>query len=146
MNARLTEADALAAKLSFNLQLSDDEAIRDTMPLIELGVDSLVAVEVRTWFMQEAGVDLPVLKILGGASIADLVNDAMTKLPQDLLSRFEATSPAESSDTSALSTESAPSANTLPSQVSPNGDEVVVEKELSMLIVGATKELAASVV
>jgi hybrid polyketide synthase / nonribosomal peptide synthetase ACE1 len=58
------------------------------MPLIELGMDSLVAVEIRTWFLQELAVDMPVLKILGGSSVADLVDDSMQKLPQELLSRF----------------------------------------------------------
>jgi len=58
------------------------------MPLIDLGLDSLMAVDVRTWFLQELGVDLPVLKILGGASVAELVNDAVEKLPQDLLSKL----------------------------------------------------------
>ena len=62
------------------------------MALAELGMDSLVAVEIRTWFLQELAVDMPVLKILGGSSVADLVDDSMQKLPQELLSRFAPTS------------------------------------------------------
>lgn len=50
------------------------------MPLIDLGMDSLVAVEIRAWFLQELAVDLPVLKILGGASVAELVDYSMQKL------------------------------------------------------------------
>lgn len=87
------------------------------MPLVDLGVDSLVAVEVRTWFMQESGVNLPVLKILGGASVADLADDAMQKFPPSLLSRFEEAS-AEKSPTSETSTASVDSA---PSSSSSNG-------------------------
>jgi Phosphopantetheine attachment site len=55
------------------------------MPLIDFGIDSLVAVEIRAWFLQELAVDLPVLKILGGASVADLVDYSMQKL-HDVLS------------------------------------------------------------
>lgn len=39
-------------------------------PIIDLGVDSLVAVEVRAWFLKAVGKDMPVLKVLGGASAA----------------------------------------------------------------------------
>ena len=52
---------------------------------MELGVDSLVAVEVRTWFLKELQTDMPVLKILGGASVADLCRHAFERLPKDLL-------------------------------------------------------------
>ena len=48
-------------------------------------MDSLVAVEVRTWFQIELGVDMPVLKVLGGASASDLVDDAVEKLPSDIV-------------------------------------------------------------
>lgn len=50
----------------------------------DLGIDSLVAVEVRSWFLKELEVDMPVLKILGGATIADLVTFAQEKLPADM--------------------------------------------------------------
>jgi hypothetical protein len=36
----------------------------------ELGVDSLIAVEIRAWFWKTLGKDVPVLRILGSASIA----------------------------------------------------------------------------
>jgi hypothetical protein len=38
-------------------------------PIVELGLDSLIAVQVRTWFSNELGFQVSVLKILGGASI-----------------------------------------------------------------------------
>jgi hypothetical protein len=55
--------------------------------LVDLGVDSLVGVEIRTWCLGAIGVELPVLKILGGASIADLVFDVMERIQQDALSK-----------------------------------------------------------
>ncbi|KAH7310210.1 putative hybrid NRPS/PKS enzyme [Rhexocercosporidium sp. MPI-PUGE-AT-0058] len=72
--------NAFITKLKAALQVSDEQGIRETMPLTELGVDSLVAVEIRTWVLQEMVIDLPVLKILGGASIADLVEACMEKI------------------------------------------------------------------
>lgn len=39
-------------KLRVILQLGDQEVDHDA-PLVELGVDSLVAVEVRSWFLKE---------------------------------------------------------------------------------------------
>lgn len=55
------------------------------MPLTEMGVDSLVAVGARAWFTKELGVDIPVLKILGGTSVVDLVQDAIEKLSAELI-------------------------------------------------------------
>lgn len=39
------------------------------VPVIDLGIDSLVAIEIRSWFSTETGHDVAVLKILGGATI-----------------------------------------------------------------------------
>ncbi|KXJ94940.1 polyketide synthetase [Microdochium bolleyi] len=50
----------------------------------EIGVDSLVAVEIRTWFLKTLQVNVPVLKILGGASIGDILDHAVAQLPKDL--------------------------------------------------------------
>jgi hybrid polyketide synthase/nonribosomal peptide synthetase ACE1 len=61
----------------------------------KLGIDSFVAVEIRSWFLKELGVDIPVLKILGGATVEAMVVSAMEKLPAELtpnLKRVNATS------------------------------------------------------
>lgn len=65
--------------------MSADENIDIDAPMIQLGVDSLVAVEIRTWFLKEIGADMPVLKILGGASVSDLIADAVTRMCPTLL-------------------------------------------------------------
>lgn len=44
-----------------------------------------MAVEVRTWFLKELGVDFPVLRILGGSSIVDLLSDAVRLLPDSIV-------------------------------------------------------------
>ncbi|KAI3032561.1 Zinc-binding dehydrogenase family protein [Aspergillus niger] len=80
---------AFKAKLQALKFLSDSDSLYDATPLVDMGVDSLVAVEVRSWFLKELAVDVPVMKILGGASIVDLVEVVVQKLPQELLSRFD---------------------------------------------------------
>ncbi|XDG06152.1 hypothetical protein ABKA04_005767 [Annulohypoxylon sp. FPYF3050] len=76
---RLTILEAaFVAKLRLVLGFSGKEFDKDT-PLVELGMDSLVAVEVRSWFLRELRIDLPVFKILSGTSLLNLCYDALTK-------------------------------------------------------------------
>lgn len=77
-------AECFSAKLRIILQLAEG-AVDPEAPLVELGVDSLVAVEVRSWFLKELKVDIPVLKVVGGASVAELCQRAFEKLPEGLL-------------------------------------------------------------
>ena len=65
------------------------ESIADLSKLLDsgpddLGVDSLIAVDIRAWFLKELEIDMPVLKILGGATLADLLSFAVEKLPEHL--------------------------------------------------------------
>lgn len=81
--------DAFLAKLQVALQINVESAA-DQSKLLDsgaddLGVDSLVAVEIRAWFLKELEVDMPVLKILGGATIGDLLTFAVKKLPDHLM-------------------------------------------------------------
>ncbi|RAL08959.1 uncharacterized protein BO97DRAFT_397180 [Aspergillus homomorphus CBS 101889] len=76
--------NCFAAKLAMISRLSDDQ-VGHNVPLVELGIDSLVAVEVRGWFLKELKTDMPVLKVLGGGSVADLCQQALEKLPETLL-------------------------------------------------------------
>jgi len=81
-------ADAFLQKLQVMLQIqlesSEDRANMLTANAEDTGIDSLVAVEIRAWFQKEMEVDVPVLKILGGATVADLVAFAFEKLPAAL--------------------------------------------------------------
>jgi acyl carrier protein len=60
---------AFATHLESMLHLPPGSVSPDAS-IIDLGVDSLVAVEIRSWFLKEVDKDVPVLKILGGSSIA----------------------------------------------------------------------------
>ena len=66
------------------LQISADDNIDLSTPLVEQGLDSLVAVMVRSWFLKEIEVDIPVLKILDGSSISDLLQLAVSKIPASI--------------------------------------------------------------
>lgn len=48
-------------------------------------MDSLIAVDLRSWFLKELGVDIPVLKIFNAASIRDLLELAAGLLPESLI-------------------------------------------------------------
>ncbi|KAI0808888.1 hypothetical protein GGR55DRAFT_689814 [Xylaria sp. FL0064] len=72
--------EALLSKLSvlYQMELSTLSHIQSsTMRLDEMGTDSLMALEIRSWFVKELQVNIPVLKILGGMTIDDLVNTAV---------------------------------------------------------------------
>ncbi|KAL4946541.1 hypothetical protein BDV06DRAFT_218260 [Aspergillus oleicola] len=73
-----------SAQLADILRLSVAD-MDHNVPLIQLGVDSLVAVEVRSWFRKQLGVETSVLRILGGASVAGLVSDALEHIKPELL-------------------------------------------------------------
>ncbi|ATY66088.1 polyketide synthase, putative [Cordyceps militaris] len=65
---------AFASKLETVLLLAPGSIGEDGAgrPVTDLGIDSLVAVEVRTWFLKQLRVDMPVMKILGGSTIGQL--------------------------------------------------------------------------
>ncbi|KAI5921291.1 hypothetical protein F4810DRAFT_722761 [Camillea tinctor] len=75
-------------KIGTMLQLGT-EAASDHASLLQqhtssLGVDSLIAVEIRSWMMHELDVDIPVLKILSDVTIQDIVDFASENLSEEL--------------------------------------------------------------
>ncbi|KAK4131282.1 ketoacyl-synt-domain-containing protein [Trichocladium antarcticum] len=67
-------AQAFIARLQSQLRLADGSVTRDHT-IVELGVDSLAAVEVRAWIWKALGQDVAVMKILGGATIGRLCQE-----------------------------------------------------------------------
>ena len=59
-----------------------DQPVDVDVPLAELGIDSLVANDVRAWFLSELKVDVPFLQVIGGASLVELCRKAQDKLPE----------------------------------------------------------------
>jgi short-subunit dehydrogenase len=67
--------EVVTAKLHHRLHLPGevgDGSVAGDTRLTELGVDSLIAVDLRRWFAQELEVDIPVLQLLGGCSVREL--------------------------------------------------------------------------
>lgn len=95
------------------------------MSLIELGIDSLMAVDMRLWFTRELDLDLPVLKLLGGASVEDMIEDTAARISPDLIPNvIDAGSEAKSDeDSNKEDTESNASGENTP-------DSVLSESEL----------------
>ncbi|KAL2819623.1 lovastatin nonaketide synthase [Aspergillus cavernicola] len=88
--ARKIIQECFSARLVVLLQLQEDD-MDDNAPLVELGVDSLVAVEARSWFTKQLNVDISVLRILGGACVVDLVEDTLERIGSDLLPKLKST-------------------------------------------------------
>ncbi|KAL8845793.1 MAG: hypothetical protein Q9198_011353 [Flavoplaca austrocitrina] len=102
MLTTLAHLECFGAKLRAILQVPES-SFRPEAALIELGVDSLVAVEIRSWFLKELTVDMAVLKILGGASTISLCQYGIEQAPKDLLPRISnANSPDAPPETASL--------------------------------------------
>lgn len=77
--------DSFMSRLKRILMLSTEDEIDEKASLVEQGLDSLMAVEVRSWFLKELEVDVPVLKILSGCSIPDLLAHALERVPSTIV-------------------------------------------------------------
>ncbi|PYI33512.1 hypothetical protein BP00DRAFT_366747 [Aspergillus indologenus CBS 114.80] len=75
--------DAFVGKMERMLQAAKG-SIERGQPLINLGVDSLIAVEIRSWFLKELEVDMPVLKLVGGMSVGELCREAAGEVLKSL--------------------------------------------------------------
>lgn len=76
--------ESFVAKLKSSLQIDAAVSIIN-MNVDNLGMDSLVAVELRSWFIKELMVEMPVLKILGGFTVSELVTAAQEALDESLI-------------------------------------------------------------
>ena len=81
--------ETFLSKLQNTLQLQDTTNVLDTRT-DDLGIDSLVAVEVRSWFYKNYQISIPVLKILGGSLIKELIDHAAESIPEDLIPAVQA--------------------------------------------------------
>lgn len=70
----------LLPQLRTKLGLSTEAILVPETRLIDLGVDSLVAADLRTWFLKKLAVDVPILLMLSGSSIQAITSSAAAKL------------------------------------------------------------------
>ncbi|KAK3369911.1 AMP-binding enzyme [Podospora didyma] len=81
--------DALLAKMASLYQLPIDTLAAEdpaTLHLAQLGTDSLLATELRGWFLKTLQVNIPVLKILSGVTVRELLDVAFEGVPKATLS------------------------------------------------------------
>jgi hybrid polyketide synthase/nonribosomal peptide synthetase ACE1 len=57
----------------------------------DLGIDSLNIVEIRSWFMMQLKVEVPVLQILGGGPVERIIQYAIQKLPEEMVPNLATT-------------------------------------------------------
>lgn len=69
--AKKTILDAIQVKLSSMLSIASAD-VDSNKKLSDYGVDSLVAVEFRSWMTKDIGADIPVLDIVGSDSIENI--------------------------------------------------------------------------
>lgn len=77
--------DFLAGEIGatlFNFMMRGDEEPDLNVPLAQVGVDSLVSIELRNWFRQKVGVPFTVVEIVGAGSIKDLGKMTAEKLAE----------------------------------------------------------------
>ncbi|RAK98120.1 putative hybrid PKS/NRPS enzyme EqiS-like protein [Aspergillus ibericus CBS 121593] len=133
--ARQIIQECFSNRLIVLLQLPAED-MDEHAPLVELGVDSLVAVEARSWFTKQLAVDIPVLRILGGASVVELVADGLEKLAPELIPNVQ-TSSDEEAKVDAQSDTNTPSEDDLAASV----PSIVLDTPESASV---TQETAAS--
>ncbi|PGH10329.1 hypothetical protein GX51_00086 [Blastomyces parvus] len=81
--AAVTFAQEIGKKLNEFLLKSDDE-LNTSIPLARLGLDSLVAVEMRSWWRQVFNFDISVLELLGMGNLNTLGQHAAKELLKKL--------------------------------------------------------------
>ncbi|KAJ5683051.1 hypothetical protein N7462_006216 [Penicillium macrosclerotiorum] len=74
--AVVTEAIALKLSKALSIAVADFDPSK---PLHQYGVDSLVAVELRSWFARELQAEMAVFDILGGATLTSVAQLATSK-------------------------------------------------------------------
>nr|QEE83322.1 polyketide synthase 12778 [Alternaria oxytropis] len=77
---------------TLQMEGTDDDILMG-MRSNHLGIDSLVAAHMRSWFLKHFQVSIPVLSILSGIIISDLVDQVVQKLPSKLVPKLELATP-----------------------------------------------------
>lgn len=78
--------EAFAAQLRKTLQISSTDDDIMNMRSSDLGLDSLISVDIRSWFLKSFQVSIPVLKIMSGEGhMSGLIEAAVEGIPSELI-------------------------------------------------------------
>ncbi|GAW19042.1 hypothetical protein ANO14919_085260 [Xylariales sp. No.14919] len=76
---------AFATQLRVVLQVSTSDQDLMASRGNEIGLDSLISVDIRSWFLKHLQVNVPVLKIMSNNTMSSLIQYAIESLPPELL-------------------------------------------------------------
>ncbi|XXH02069.1 protein transport protein bet1 [Hypoxylon texense] len=132
---------AFSAQLRRILQVSTTDEDLMMMRGVELGFDSLISVDVRSWFLKNFQVSIPVLKIMANdVRMSSLVALAAEGIPAELTPQVHQNDPS-----SPLLTDSADSTDSDPSSSRPTSPSIVSsESESKSREAQSSPELKAS--
>ncbi|OQD61269.1 hypothetical protein PENPOL_c017G01328 [Penicillium polonicum] len=74
-----------AAQLRNVLQMTTPDEDLMALRSRDIGLDSLVSVDIRSWFLKNFEVSIPVLKIMGNDTMAELADFVASQVPSTLL-------------------------------------------------------------
>ena len=128
---------AYCAQLRRILQVSTTDENLMMMRGVDLGFDSLLSVDVRSWFLKNFRVSIPVLKIMANdVRMSSLVDLAAESVPAELVPNFQQQQQQQLSEQTTLSTSSSDVENASTRPTSPESetlDTVPSSKELRSL-------------
>ncbi|KAF5860978.1 hypothetical protein ETB97_000888, partial [Aspergillus alliaceus] len=128
--ATMAVQDALCTKLETLMQLSPG-SVDVNAPLTKLGIDSLVAVEIRAWAIKEIDIDIPVTTLLGKDNIVQICTRMAKHVMAKILEKTSKTinSRPETPEKSPGSVATSSSESPKPEDVSP----LTTESETSLI-------------
>ncbi|KAF1949749.1 beta-ketoacyl synthase domain-containing protein [Byssothecium circinans] len=130
---RAAISESLSDKMRGVLHIPPEESVNAAAPLLDQGVDSLGAITVASWFSKQLLVDIPILRVLSGASIDDLAAEGASRLaPTAIPLVADAQGPATDSQDS--STEASSDGASTPLSIPDEAERGVVRKAPMSLI------------
>ncbi|EFQ32290.1 beta-ketoacyl synthase domain-containing protein [Colletotrichum graminicola M1.001] len=121
--------ESFIAEMRKMLHLSDDYAITPAVRTDELGLDSLVAVRIRSWFLNNFQVNIPALRILKGEALQGLIDYAVEEIPEELAPKLFSL---QSEDDSSSSEDSSQKSGTPPSTAPETETSSIVNGDLGL--------------
>ncbi|KAI6351195.1 hypothetical protein MCOR25_010071 [Pyricularia grisea] len=73
-------SESLSDKMRGVLHIPPEESVNAAAPLLDQGIDSLGAITIASWFSKQLLVEIPILRILSGASIDELAAEGASRL------------------------------------------------------------------
>ncbi|TVY48035.1 Polyketide synthase-nonribosomal peptide synthetase [Lachnellula occidentalis] len=96
--------DQLRKILQTSDRVSNEEIFSKRGP--ELGLDSLISVDIRSWFLKNFQANIPVLKIMGNDTMATLVQSVVEVIPAEMVPQMSPSAAEELNESPSSSTTS----------------------------------------